>query len=180
MNFVSLKEDKSIFKDFKKLYKAAFPKEERVPLWPLKSKALTQNSDLICVYEEKEFIGLLSLVYYADIVYVFYFAVDEKKRGGGYGGRILQKLKDEFPDKKTGLNIEIPDGKSANNEQRIKRKNFYLKNGFTECDFTMKERGVLFETLSYGGLFTREEFQNLMKNYFGPRVYRKYYEFPED
>lgn len=38
MNFVSLKEDKSIFKDFKKLYKAAFPKEERVPLWPLKSK----------------------------------------------------------------------------------------------------------------------------------------------
>ena len=114
------------------------------------------------------------------ITFVLFLAVDKRVRSRGYGSRILQKLKDEFPDKKTGLNIEIPDGKSANNEQRIKRKNFYLKNGFTECDFTMKERGVLFETLSSGGLFTREEFQNLMKNYFGPRVYRKYYEFPEN
>ena len=180
LKFVTLKEDKRVFKDFRKLYKTAFPKEERVPLGPVKAKALTENSDIVCAYEKDEFIGILSLVYRHDVVYIFYFAVTDKKRGGGYGGAILQKLKDDLPHKKIGLNIEITDGESLNKAQRIRRKNFYLKNGFCECAFKMKERGVLYETLSFGGPFTREEFQDLMKNYFGQKIYEKYYEFPED
>ncbi len=86
MRFVSSKQDKNIYRDFSALYKEAFPKEERAPLFFLKAKAKKKVSDCFGIYDEDTFVGLLNLIYHKDIVFVFYFAVRGDLRGKGLSG----------------------------------------------------------------------------------------------
>ena len=178
MNFINSKDDKIIYGDFAKLYKEAFPKEERPPLFYLKAKAKKSCSDSICIYDGKKFAGLLNLIYHKDLVYVFFFAVAKDLRGKGCGTRILSELKDMFPGRRLALNIEATDDECGNLEQRVKRKSFYLKNGFEECGYNLTEKGVKYEMLSYGGKVKAEEFKELLKNYMGSFLFRIYYKFP--
>ncbi len=179
MEFRNSKEDKRIYGDFDRLYAEAFPKEEQLPLSFLKRKAKSGVEDCFGLYEEGNFIGLLCCAYDRDIVFVFYFAISQSVRGKGYGTRVLEELKQRFPGKRLLLTIEILDENSPNNEQRKKRRAFYLRCGFRSCCYRVIERGVVYETLCYGKEVSREEFQALLLSYMGRLRYRRYYRFPE-
>ena len=59
----------------KELYLSAFPDYERYPFWLLVYKSKKKNTDFYVIYDDSEYIGLLYLTYYKDIVYVFYLAI---------------------------------------------------------------------------------------------------------
>lgn len=177
MRFISSKQDKNIFRDFSALYKEAFPKEERAPLFFLKAKAKKKVSDCFGIYDEDTFVGLLNLIYHKDIVFVFYFAVRADLRGKGYGTRILDALKEKFPARRLILTIEDPDEPCENREQRQKRKAFYQKNCFAACGYPMIEKGIAYQALSFGGQVSADELQALLKAYMGGFWYRLYYKF---
>lgn len=122
----------------KELYLSAFPAYERYPFWLLDFKSRKKNTDFYVVYDDNEYIGLLYLTYYKDLVYVFYLAIDPSQQSKGYGSKILQHLKDIYNDKRLFLNIEKVDPSADNYEQRVKRKRFYEKNGFKNTDFEIE------------------------------------------
>lgn len=177
MRFVSSKQDKNIYRDFSALYKEAFPKEERAPLFFLKAKAKKKVSDCFGIYDEDTFVGLLNLIYHKDIVFVFYFAVRGDLRGKGYGSQILDALKEKFPARRLILTIEDPNAPCENREQRQKRKAFYQKNRFAACGYSMIEKGIAYQALSFGGQVSADELQALLKAYMGGFWYRLYYKF---
>lgn len=147
IEFVDLKDNKQCNKDIKKLYKQAFPKEEKAP-------------------------------YYKDIVFVFYLAIDEKLRGQGYGSKILNSIKSKYNNHRIILNIEEIDKSSNNYEQRVKRKEFYRKNGFYDLNYTIKEVGLIYEMMCYNKEnkeVSKEEYMELMKNYFGNILFKYVY-----
>ncbi|WP_265458993.1 hypothetical protein [Enterococcus sp. HY326] len=72
--------------------------------------------------------------------------------------------------KKIGLTIEALDSAAKNQQQRIKRKNFYLKNGFVSQNLFIKEFGVLYEFLAYGGRFTFQEVEACRRELLGPSL----------
>ena len=74
--------------------------------------------------------GFVYLIKYQDIIYVFYLAVSEKERGGGYGSKILKKITDKYQEKRIILCIEPVDKNVDNYEERVNRKNFMKKTGF--------------------------------------------------
>ena len=171
LDFIDIKKNKKVTK----LYNEAFPKDERIPIWLLKILARKNKAKFYGIYDNEKFVGLVYNIFYKDIVFVFYLAIDKATRGQGYGTKVLDSIKEKYKNYRIILCIEPVDENSDNYEQRVKRKNFYLKNGFKDSNYTIKERNIIYEMLYYNENVTSQEFQELMKNYFGKAVYSYFY-----
>ena len=171
LDFIDIKKNKKVTK----LYNEAFPKDERIPIWLLKILARKNKAKFYGIYDNEKFVGLVYNIFYKDIVFVFYLAIDKATRGQGYGTKVLDSIKEKYKNYRIILCIEPVDENSDNYEQRVKRKNFYLKNGFEDSNYTIKERNIIYEMLYYNENVTSQEFQELMKNYFGKVVYSYFY-----
>lgn len=163
-------------KQIKYLYRTAFPKEERAPLFFLFHKAKQQNNSFYAIVDNGEFVGLVYTIENEKMVYVFFFAIEEAKRGQGYGTKVLSLIKEMYPDRGVTLEIEDTADKDADNyEQRINRLGFYQRNGFKQLQIRLNEAGVVFELLSTEEGITSEEFLKLMKNFLGAVLFRLVY-----
>ena len=155
LDFIDIKKNKKVTK----LYNEAFPKDERIPIWLLKILARKNKAKFYGIYDNKKFVGLIYNIFYKDIVFVFYLAIDKGTRGQGYGTKVLESIKQKY----------------NNYEQRVKRKNFYLKNGFKDSNYTIKEKNIIYEMLYCNENVTLHEFEEMMKNYFGKILYKNFY-----
>jgi len=163
-------------KQIKHLYRTAFPKEERAPLFFLFQKARQKNNSFYAIVDNEEFVGLVYTIETEKMVYVFFFAIEEAKRGKGYGTKVLSLIKEMYPDRAVTLEIEDTADKDADNyTQRINRLGFYQRNGFKQLQIRVNEAGVVFELLSTEEGITREEFLGLMKNFLGATLFRFVY-----
>lgn len=154
-------------KKVKKLYLSAFPKYERLPFWYLMMKSRRKKSNLFIIYDDTEYVGLLNLAYYRDIVYVYFLAIEPSQQSKGYGSQILKHLQELYSDKRLLLNIESLDPATPNYEQRVKRKKFYEKNGFRNADFEIETDEVTYEILYFGGIVSEDEYHDLFDSYLG-------------
>ncbi len=150
MNQINFKNNPIIRRDIEPLYVSAFPIEERPPEKIFFEKAYKDTNDLIAFYENGEFIGFTDLLSYQDICYVFFLAVTPQKRGQGYGSKIIEEIKKIKSEKTLFLCYEEIDEKYKDNSLRIKRRDFYYKNGFKDNNLKTKEYGVLYDTCYYG------------------------------
>lgn len=174
MEFIDILKDRKKFKEVKKLYLSAFPKEELIPLFFLKKTAKTGDADFFALYEGSLFVGLFYLVHRDGLMYVFFFAIHESLRGKGYGSKALGELQKQFSDYRMILAIEEITEDCPNYAQRVKRKAFYLANGFQESRIKITENGVCYDMLTFGGEVHLKEYTKLMKDVFGERLYQKY------
>lgn len=166
INLISLNETNVIPK-VKNLYINEFPDYERYPFWLLVYKSKKKNSDFYVIYDDSEYIGLLYITYYKDIVYVFYLAIDPMHQSKGYGSKILQHLKKIYKNKRLLLNIEKVDNSADNYEQRFKRKRFYEKNGFKNTNFEIEKKDIVYEILYLGEEVYEYEYHAIFKSYLG-------------
>ena len=96
VKILNLKENKRYEKQIKKLYKKAFPKEERAPYIILKMLAKKEKANFCVINDDEKFVGLIYNIFYKDIVYVFFFAIDDSLRGQGYGSIVLKELQNKY------------------------------------------------------------------------------------
>ena len=175
VDFLKIDDNKNCSKKVIKLYSEAFPKDERIPIWLLKILSRKNKAKFYGIYDNEKFVGLIYNIFYKDIVFVFYLAIDKEARGQGYGTKVLESIKQKYRNYRIILCIEPVDKNSNNYEQRIKRKNFYIKNGFKDANYIIKEKNIIYEMLYYNKDVTLKEFQELMKNYFGRILYTHFY-----
>ena len=74
------------------LYGTAFPSEERVPFFYLLRKAKKGAAECLAALDGDRFVGLAYTVSHKDLVFLFYFAVSDDRRGAGYGTAVLEAL----------------------------------------------------------------------------------------
>lgn len=67
-----------------------------------------------------------------DFVYLNYLVVDEQYRNNKVGSYIIEWVKRMFENRTLVAEVEKPEQEAPNNDQRIKRLNFYYKNGFKD------------------------------------------------
>lgn len=89
----------------KQLYLQAFPDYERWPFELLVYKSKEKNSDFHAIYDGSEYVDLLHLTYYQDIVYIFYLAIDPSQQSKGYESEIIQHLRKIYKNNRLLLNI---------------------------------------------------------------------------
>lgn len=137
------------FKDLDKIEEmmnTLFPECERGP-FPNIVKAASMSGCLFnAYYDEGTLIGFSFAIETDPAVYLLYLGVSNKVQSRGYGGKILETIKDCYPAKPIILAIEAIDPAAANIEQRIKRLEFYKRHDFnpTEVEYTIgKDKYVI-------------------------------------
>ena len=149
------------------LYKKAFTTAQRIPTWILKFKLRKGKVGFNVLYADDTWIGLIYTTEFKDIVLVHFLAISESFRSGGYGSKVMDSMKVMHTRKRIVLNIEKLDKQAKNFQQRIKRKAFYEKNGFSSSGYFVKEPGEKLEMLIFGGSISKEEVEAMYKHLFG-------------
>ena len=103
-------------------------------------------------------------------------AIEEGQRRKGYGSKLLSDMKEMYLNKRIILMAETLDPNSDNYVERVNRNNFYKKNGFYYQGYKIYEFGVTYDMLGCAStIVKKEEFRELIKNYFGKLSYNKIY-----
>ena len=159
-------------KRIRRLYRRAFPAEERAPFHRLIKGIRNGTADLWSIHHEEEWTGFAYTIQNENLVYLFFFAIDEEKRGQGYGHRAIAALKEHYQGKTLFLAREPLDPSADNAEQRLRRHAFYLSCGMVDLPRQILEFGVTYDVMSSGKMVDPEDYHALMLAYCGPRVCR--------
>lgn len=130
------------WKQVNTLAKEAFPPEEYLAPSELVKMAQSDNFDFLALLDEGTFVGFMVVMLYEDMAYLFFLAIDENNRGKGYGSRAIETLKAKYPDMTHTVDFEMLDDAAPNKQQREKRRNFYLRNGYQETGLFLSYLGV--------------------------------------
>ena len=164
---VSLKHpDKTDLQKIRALYITAFPEDERIYFTLMKWRSHFACADFFGIYDNDEWVGFFYLLHDQDLTYVYYFAIADAFRGKGYGSAALQALKTHYPGRRILLAIDPLDPTAADYELRVRRKGFYLRNGFEQLPMILNEARN-FEILAYGGTASIEEYRHLLTEWRG-------------
>ena len=164
-------------KDFRlvlDLYYSAFPSSEQAPIFFLLQRAKKDNIKFSAYYDEDIFVGFSYTITFGDLTYLLYLAVRQDIRSKGYGAQILKHIREFYPENRIILNIEIEDATAENNAERIRRKSFYIRNGYSLAGFSLEMSGNMFEFLISGGVCIADEFRELFKKYMGSLLFAFY------
>ncbi len=149
----------------RRLYRTSFPKKERVSFGSMVRRARKPHVDFLSFYQDNDLAGMAYLFTWEDVLYLFYLAVSPQLQNQGIGGKILDLLKDRYPERRIVLSIEPLEENAANFSQRQRRLDFYRSHGFADIGLSSTHQGMRYTTLVYGGTFTQEEWNQLWKHY---------------
>ena len=155
------------YENARRLYREAFPPNERAPFFMLARKAEKGLADWWGVYEKDVWVGFFYVVCVAKLAYVFYFAVDAQMRGRGYGSRALAALREQYEGSRIFLAAEAIDPNADNYAERVRRKRFYLRGGMEELHTHVREGNVIYELLGTGGSVSEREYSRLIRKWAG-------------
>lgn len=135
------------WKNIKKLYINSFQKEERFSFLLLYFNILRKNSKLYILEVNNQTTGFIDAIYYKNMIFILYLAIDKKKRNLGYGSKLLKWFLNENKDKNIYLNIDEVDTSFSDYKLRKKRLDFYLNNNFHLTDYLSIEDGGNFNIM---------------------------------
>ena len=128
------------------IYEKSFPQEERYIT--LDKMIQSQNTELYCLIDNNHVLGIIYLIFYRNMIFILYLAVDTESCSKGYGSYLLKWCLQKYRDKKIYLNIEEVRENTKDYETRKKRLKFYQNNGFYITDYISKEDIENFNILS--------------------------------
>jgi GNAT superfamily N-acetyltransferase len=155
------------YKEVVAIYKQEFPAAERIPVPLMNSFAKRKSVDFLAFYEEDRFVGFAFLITYKTLTFLFFFAVKPSEHSKGYGSKILSFLRDYYAGNRIVLLFESLNSNAENNEQRIRRREFYIKNGYVPAGFREVPKYDTFEAYVTGGSCKKEEFAELIAHFVG-------------
>lgn len=147
----------------KTLYKTSFPENEQIPWNDLIRLIEEMNLDFTAYYEDNNFIGFTIIFPHKKFNWFWYFAVIPKLRGQGKGRKILAALIEKYKGKNIVLDMESPKQECDNKEQRIRRHNFYSRNGFRDTNLYRKYENLEMTIMIMGNdTFTMQDWNNIV------------------
>ena len=167
----SIKNDREGFRHICNLYFSAFPRQEQAPLAFLINQAKKDAVKFYAFYDGDAFVGLTYTISFKDMTYLWYLAIRSDLRSKGYGSQIMQHLHELYPNNRIVLNLDVQDETALDSEIRKKRKDFYIKNGYSSTGYLCTFHGNKFDVMSTNGSVTFNEYLSLFKNNFNPIVY---------
>ena len=155
-------EHNRFWSEINNLAKESFPPEEYLAPIELVRMSKANNFDFLLLTDDEQFVGFMVVQTHRNLAYLFFLAIDSSCRSKGYGSYAIEALKEAYPEKKQVVDFEMLDEKADNYEQRKKRRNFYLRNGYKETGLFLSYLGVDYEVFCMDDDFDVEEFKVLM------------------
>ena len=117
------------------------PEMERCAL----ADMLATGAKVFCIDVEGEPAGYMAVRCWRNFLYLAFLAVRADLRSAGIGGEAVRELIRRYPDRQVVVEYEAPDVCSGNRDERLRRKGFYLRNGFHETGWRTCYDGTEFE-----------------------------------
>ncbi len=147
----------------KQLYETAFPENEQIPWNDLMRLVGEMPLDFTTYYDGEDFIGFTIVYPRKSFNWYWYFAVREELRGKGYGQQILTQLIEKYKGQTCVLDMESPTQVSENIDQRKRRHNFYLRNGFRDTNIFRTYNDITMTIMMMGeGTFTMQDWDDII------------------
>lgn len=143
MELIKIDKHSKDLKEIKGIILEAFPPEERPPFRFLIRRTGKPFVDFWGAYDEGRLVGITYVVHSEGAAYLFFLAIANKERGKGYGGALLEMMKEKYAPECLFLALEPLDPKAENYEQRVNRHNFYLRHGLKDMPYQAKEGSVV-------------------------------------
>lgn len=145
LTFKSISKDSNDLQLFNQINIESFPEFERMEIDTILKFSTETSADFMGIYDNDFPIGFYFLVKNKNSGYIFYYAIDQRYRSKGYGSAALEEIIAQYKEIQLTLDFEEIDESSSNNEQRIRRKKFYLQNGLKETGHFTLLNGERFE-----------------------------------
>ena len=140
---------------------------------------MADRVEILGIYDDNAIVGFLILRKYESICYLAYFAVNREKRSAGIGSQALKLLIERYPDAQIVTEFEAPDDSCDNNAFRLRRRDFYLRNGFYETGWYSFYDDTEFSIACSESAFDKKKFEqftaylsSIVSDHI-PKLYRK-------
>ncbi len=157
------------------LYERAFPASEKKPFPLMLQKEKEGSMEFLAILSESgDFCGFIINILHADLLLLDYFAIAEEKRGCGIGSQGLALLRQRYPHRRLLLEIEDPNEMGAANlQERIRRRDFYRRNGWNPMPYTVSLFGVPMQVLCPGETVDFPEYHQIFVQVFSEKTAQK-------
>lgn len=155
------------YEEVHRLYDASFPDDERIP-WHRLLKKNDESRQMRAWFDNDQLVGLSYVFVHGNIAYLGYLAIEENLREKGYGSMVLKEICSAFEEYKVVIDIEIVTEEADNYEERLRRREFYMRCGFERTGVGYYFWYVDYELLSIHGIVTEAEFRDLIIAHWGP------------
>ncbi len=146
------------------LYLDSFSDVEKIPRENL-DRALRRGASLVEYRDNGKFVGFTFSFSDRDMVFFVYFATVPDMRGRGYGSEILEAFRRMNLGKRVFLVTEPCDRNAADYGLRVRRQEFYRRNGCKDTGKTIVSDGEVFDTMFVQGYLSDEEMASLVELY---------------
>ena len=147
----------------KQLYETAFLKDEQIPWEDLLRLVGEMPLDFTAYYDGEDFIGFTIVYPRKQFNWYWYFAVRDELRGKGYGQQILTQLIEKHKGQTCVLDMESPTQVCENIDQRRRRHDFYLRNGFRDTNVYRTYNDITMTIMMIGpGMFTMQDWDDII------------------
>lgn len=153
-----------------KLYREAFPKNERKPFYMIITMQIKGKTDVWYFEKDGKFVGLAITINGDDMVLLDYLAIGENSRGQGIGSTILKKLQKHYSHRGLLVEIETTQKNAPNLAERKRRKEFYLKNRMRPMNVFIRLFGVEMELMGHNCQVNFDEYFTFYKKNYGEFV----------
>ena len=131
------------------LYRSAFPRSERKPFSMILKMHLRGKTDVWYCRRGNAFAGFATTINDENLILLDYLAVPKGSRGKGCGTAMLDALKAAYPGKGLFVEIESPFEDVPNREERMRRRQFYIRSGLMPVRVMAAVFGVKMELLCH-------------------------------
>ncbi|MBQ7979493.1 MAG: GNAT family N-acetyltransferase [Candidatus Methanomethylophilaceae archaeon] len=150
--------------DVIELYESSFTPIEKVPISNLE-RAMERGAALDVFRDKGALIGFTYSFIDDDKMFFIYFATSPEVRGRGYGKRILRIIREKYSDKRMFLITEPKDRDAPDYEMRVRRQNYYLRNGCEETGVKILSDDAWFDSMFMQGRLTDQEMIDIVRRY---------------
>ena len=162
----------------KEIYTSSFLKEDRMPFGLMLIMAKMKNTEFISFHDKNILCGFVYMATIKELTFVMFLAVDKNIQSKGYGSCILDKIQSMHTDNKIIISIEGCDEEVKDIDHRIRRKKFYINNGYVETGYLVELKNKKQELLIKNGEFDEDEFSLFFKTYSNGTMKPKLWKVP--
>ena len=145
------------------LYEQSFSEIEKVPLENL--RRVLGKGAVLDIFEDGGFVGFVYSFISGDAMIIIYFATAPELRGKGYGSRILDSIRGMYRDKRIFLITEPIDDTAPDNDLRIRRQDFYRRNGCRDTGIRILSDDAWFDAMLVQGELDKREMEDIVSLY---------------
>lgn len=131
------------------IYDTEFPPAERFASFhDIVERAIPGKVNISAICDQGQAVGFCIRIIGEAWQYLMFFGIDGTMQGHGYGEKALKVMMQETGGVPLVFCIESTEVEAANSEQRIRRKNFYLRQGMHDTGIRFESMGVPFEVMA--------------------------------